>query len=81
VYFVYVILMYNGRCLVHCSDIACGECVDKLVMLQNESAQQGFMLANRLEMLDDLSIIHQQLAGIISQALSLMVRYDQHDSI
>jgi len=54
--------------------IACGDCVDKLVMLNDESAQQANMLADRLDMLDDLSMIYQHLAGIISQAQSLMVR-------
>ena len=58
---------------MYCSVLACGGCVDKLVILHNESAQQVFTFTDRLEMLDDLSIIHQQLSGIISQALSLMV--------
>ena len=58
---------------MHCSAAACGECVDKLVMHHNESAQQAYLLANKLETLDDLSMIYQQLASIISQALSLMV--------
>lgn len=52
---------------------ACGDCVDKLVIMHNESMLDVANLQNRLTMFDDLSVIYQQLNGIILQALSLLV--------
>ena len=53
---------------------ACGECVDKLVMMHNESMQDVSILQNRLATLYyDLSFIYQQLNNVTLQAIPLMV--------
>lgn len=52
---------------------ACGECVDKLVMMHNESMQDVATLQNRSTIFNDLSVIYQQLNSVIFQAVSLTV--------
>jgi len=52
---------------------ACDECVDKLVMIHNESMQDVATLQNRSTVFNDLSVIYQELSNVIFQAVSLMV--------
>lgn len=53
---------------------ACGECVDKLVMMHNQSMQDVATLQYRLtELNNNLSYIYQQLNNVTLQAMPLMV--------
>ena len=66
--------MYEYRLPLCTICTACGECVDKLVMIHNESMQDVATLQNRLATLyDDLSFIYQQLNNVTLQAIPLMV--------
>ena len=55
--------------------VACGDCVDKLVILHNESMQNVATLQNRSTVFNyDLFNIYQQLNNVSLQAISLLVR-------